>query len=71
MNDVYVDKPAAWCPNCISFKTDCHPDYEDYGKPCDRYQPIPTSMEVEDPKTMKGGETVFMVGRRQLVNLTT
>ena len=49
MNDFADQKPGAWCPNCISFKEDCNPEYEDYGKPCDRYFPMPICADDPTP----------------------
>lgn len=28
-----------YCPNCFSFNEECHPDPEDYDKPCRYYKP--------------------------------
>lgn len=30
----------AYCPDCVSFKNECNPDFEDYNEPCPYYKSV-------------------------------
>ena len=47
----------AYCPACISFDGECHPDPEDYSEPCVYYKPgideLPYEEFIKEEKDAK------------------
>lgn len=45
----------AYCPNCVSYLEECHPEVEDWEKPCDYYKDIepPESDPLGPPETIE------------------